>query len=290
LLRDKEKLSARIDNDKGLVAYFKGDREIVKLHLLGGDNRTSMILRGGGISQGPVMSTWHMLIDLTNPALIMDVGANHGEISLSLVPPPDAKVILFEPNPYLCEVLGQSIATHAHSSQFMLHQAALSEAAGRAIFHIDRKWSGTSSLDFKAPDARYKGGGVQTHEDVEVQIDTIDALAGVHARSGRAIAIKIDVEGHEPKVLAGGRDTLSSHEFFTILEFSDKHLKESGFDTEEFVASLLSIGRLFQIRNHGSFRAVKKGDLKAGTHCDLVLTNHPGVIAALTRKLPTVAV
>lgn len=272
---------AVVDRESRVVIYKVDGRPIVRLHLLAGDNRSSMILRSGGVSQQSVMKAWRTLVAAMQPGIILDIGANHGELSLALLPPETSEVMLFEPNPHLCEVLRHSIASHAAGGRYQLHQAALSSAVGQAVFHVDRKWSGTSSLDFEAPDAPYKGKGEQEFERIDVAINTLDNVIADNPRLGQGIAIKIDVEGHEPKVLKGAERTLARSRFFVLLEFSDAQLRRSGANPLEFAASLLRLGQMFRISTEGDLRPVEEVASLRGSHCDIVVSNDPALIALL---------
>ena len=59
--------------------------------------------------------------------------------------------------------------------------------------------------------------------------------------------MKIDVEGHEPRVFAGASELLRSTQFFAFFEVSRSQLTMSGFDPSEFLQRLTDLGRLYEI-------------------------------------------
>jgi FkbM family methyltransferase len=248
------------------------------MFLLPGDKRAESLRRMRGATQPRILRLWTRLIDRFAPDLILDIGANHGEMSLPLRIPAACRIVLAEPNPALARVLARSVASHPDAARFAIRAAAVSDHPGRLPLHVDEKWSGTSSLDFRAADAGFKGPGTQSHTEIEVEVTTLDALMAEACPEPRLMAIKVDVEGHEERVVQGAAAVLA-RPFFMVLEFNRAHLRAAGSQPARFLGRLRASGRVLGIGNDGIARIDPGADLPAGI-TDLLLTNVDAVSEA----------
>ena len=134
---------------------------------------------------------WQSVLDSRPWQVVADVGCNHGEMLLSARLPPAAQLFAFEPNPRLAALLRRSCA--ANTVPVSLFEAAVGAETGTALLDINPAWSGGSRLGARG---------------ISVPVLTLaQALAGLP--DGLALAVKIDVEGHERAVLAGLRPALA---------------------------------------------------------------------------------
>ncbi len=146
----------------------------------------------------------YLIATLTAGAGFLDIGANVGFFSLLAAELVGAsgRVYGFEPDPRICESLTRSARANrfAHLETFQL---ALSDHEGQADFY--RAKDGTAgSLVPEAPgrEARYAG-------TLTTPVTTLDALvAAGRIDPARISLLKIDVEGEEPRTVAGLLDTL----------------------------------------------------------------------------------
>ena len=127
---------------------------------------------------------------------VLDVGANVGYFSVlaAHLGGPEARVIGFEPNPDVADMLARSIQLNPELN-ITLEQAGCGEVAGVSRLHLspeDRN-SGLSTLrDDIYPDA------------ASVAVDVVRLDEYCAARKLRPDLMKVDVEGWEPEVLRGG--------------------------------------------------------------------------------------
>ncbi len=123
------------------------------------------------------------------------MGANVGLVSLQCLPllGPHGRVVAVEPQPRCCEALAETIALNGVAN-LEVHRLALSDRAGRLALNLpDATNLGTATLE---PGA----AGADDGRVVEVR----DGSAFLESlRIDGDYAVKIDVEGHEGKVLAG---------------------------------------------------------------------------------------
>jgi FkbM family methyltransferase len=163
------------------------------LYLDPADARSFALWQASGNVNRRSMALWQALLRLHPWSLILDVGANHGEMLLWPELPRGAQVYAFEPNPVLAPLLRRSLADSGVASEVV--EAAVGSVDGHIALHLDRRWSGTSSLI-----AANTSGDYRT---VEVPITRLDSvLAGLDGPApGDSMLVKIDVEGLEAEVL-----------------------------------------------------------------------------------------
>ncbi|MBI3615708.1 MAG: FkbM family methyltransferase [Candidatus Omnitrophica bacterium] len=123
----------------------------------------------------------------------VDVGAFIGLYTIALAKRvgPSGKVIAFEPNPQTFEELKRHVELNGIDHQVKLIPAAVSNHKGRVLFDVGKK-----------SEARItEGVGVKT---LWVEMVTLDEMFA----HSKVDLLKIDVEGHEEKVLEGGKNLL----------------------------------------------------------------------------------
>lgn len=247
--------------------------------LLTDDNRAKAIARAGFRRPG-AFRLWSDLLWRLRPRHIFDIGANHGEMSLPLLLREEQRLHLFEPNPQLFELLRRSVRSHIQAGQISVSPIALSDHAGESKMYVDRKWSGTSSLDYPPVDAPFKGAGEQLFDEVTIVTGTLDEyFAGAcssEAAGPELIAIKIDVEGHETRVFEGAAAVLA-RPVIMLTEFSTANLRASGASPAGYLTMLRELGRVFRVRADRSLTEITRRDPRIG-HADLVVTNDPAAL------------
>jgi FkbM family methyltransferase len=137
--------------------------------------------------------------------LVVDVGANEGNfVTAVLSVAPNAQVIAVEPTPL---PLGWLRERHGGHPGVTIVPKALAGEEGTATMHITPGHTGSSLLAPRAEIGLAYDGGTDvwvTAEELEVPVTTLDAVVG-----DRDVAVlKIDVQGGEMGVLAGGERTL----------------------------------------------------------------------------------
>lgn len=150
----------------------------------------------------------HALNQTLQPgSCFVDVGASLGYFSLfaaSLVGP-RGQVLAVEPEPSNIGWLQASVEA-SDFDRIRVIQGAASDLEGQATLHLGKK-SGWHTL---TAGQRNRDAG-----EVEVETFTLDKLT---RDLDRVDAIKIDVEGHEHRVLAGALETLQRHKPIILLD------------------------------------------------------------------------
>jgi FkbM family methyltransferase len=178
------------------------------------DARAKRLIAAGGSFNPETISLWQAALRLAAWDVIIDVGANYGEM---LVEPGVEKcphVLAIEPNPAIIPYLSKTVAG-AHNVTIV--SRAIADAEGERRFAVHPKWSGMSRL----------GDGA---DSIIVKTTTIDSLLSAHLgqKAGQAdsfdgmkLLLKVDVEGSEPDVLQGAsRAITESVDFCCLIEIS----------------------------------------------------------------------
>ena len=145
---------------------------------------------------------------------------------------PTAEIYLVEPNPQLLPYLERSRAEHRDGDRMHLVNRAASDRSDYVIFTVDEKWSGTSSAigQIEDPANLFKGSGPERSRELRVEAIRIDDLfAALPADRLRSLALKIDVEGYQGRVLQGMTSVLQrADRFLGIVEFDGRYLQQAG--------------------------------------------------------------
>ncbi len=171
--------------------------------------------------------------DLKPGQVFVDVGAHIGyyTVMASGLVGPSGKVYAFEPAPKNFRILKSNVAG---LKNIRIFPQAASIVAGAAPLFLDRKNSGDNRLT--AP----LGCGLDSQMVPLVRLDhAIENLAAVSF-------VKIDVQGHEPEVLAGMQGILDvSRRLRILVEYAPDLLSLAGHRPEELLNWLHNQGFSF---------------------------------------------
>ncbi len=193
----------------------------------------------------------HQVDDRLAPEWAVDIGANFGFTGMLMADClPDAKLVLAEPNP----VLQRYIRLNMHDNgrtDFDLHQAAIGDVPGSALFGINPRGSQDSRVRAAADD----------WPTVEVPVKTLpQLLPGLTPDQG--VYIKIDTQGYEEYVLQGARPLLNGHRRWLIrMEFAPQWLISQGSDPFAFLTDIAKRYRVAELPLRHRFGADGLDDL-----------------------------
>lgn len=146
---------------------------------------------------------------LRDQDIFFDIGGNMGYYTLAAHSfSPGLSIHSFEPNPKMNGILSANLEANGFD-RVELNDVAVSDQVGTQTFYLpESDFSGTLDPDFNA--------GERTVEQ-KVKTSTLDAYVGGLSIEGRML-MKVDVEGHEPSVIAGAMETISKHKPDIIME------------------------------------------------------------------------
>jgi FkbM family methyltransferase len=175
---------------------------------------------------------WHLKRLLPREALIVDIGSNFGYYAIQLARTLGraSRAIAFEPMPRNYERLSYNISLNGMADQVTALQVGLSDAPGVARMAARSGNSGSAQI------------GAAAGDHVDVRLEALDALWPTLAGTCPADFIKIDVEGHEPKALAGARGVLEIHQPIVLLEVDPPRLAEAGSSPAALAAFFSALG------------------------------------------------
>jgi FkbM family methyltransferase len=204
--------------------------------------------RGYVLTRATVSGTgWDSALEAALPreperrALVLDIGANTGGFcEMVIARHPKADIYAFEPLPEMIEKL-KAIPSGSHNLVVLPFAlgAKVAEASFNVHAHID-----SSSLLPAHPDYEnlYPAFAAVT-KHIQIRVETLDAWAAQNGPAdGRLVdLIKMDVQGYEGQVIAGGRQVFRSTRFL-IVEAALYPSYAGGIMIDELCASLRELG------------------------------------------------
>ena len=176
---------------------------------------------------------------LTSDAIVLDVGANVGTMSLKFAQrAPGGHVYAFEPTGYAFQKLQRNLSLNPELSQRITPIQAF--VSGRREANPSMMVYSSWKIDGSASQTHPLHGGVmQSAESADVF--TIDDFCRAK-QIQRIDLIKIDTDGHELQVLMGARDTIAGALPYVIFEAGLYSIEEGGDVFEQYFDYLSSFG------------------------------------------------
>jgi FkbM family methyltransferase len=228
-----------------------------------GDPRAWRLAVRGGATDPALGRLWQRLVTQLEPTVVVDVGANYGEVGLSCGYLSEAHLYLVEANPSIVSCLVETVSRHGPPNTYVV-AAGASNVDGVAYLRISGD-SGSTSLS-------------QSPNDGSVIVPTVrlDSLLG--PLDGERVLMKVDVEGHELFVLEGASAALESAASFVILcEYINLGREEIACLCQRFDAWFVNRGTL-QLRPAPVAEAVRRAEsLRPGPDLKDLLLARRGV-------------
>jgi FkbM family methyltransferase len=153
----------------------------------------------------------------------IDIGANIGLMTIPFARDSRIRCLAFEPEPLNFGFLQRNVARNAPESSAELHQMAL--------FHEHSTLS-LALADGNIGDHRVTLSGVPGRQIVQVKAVPLDDFV---ERIQGPLAIKIDTQGAEPFIIAGGH-TVFAQAGLLVMEFCPYLMRQLGADPEVAIA------------------------------------------------------
>lgn len=180
-----------------------------RLYVDPADERAQGLMRSAGPALTPGSNRlWDAVLALREWDVVVDIGANYGEMVLGSVVADGARVVCFEPNPQVLPFLRRSVEESGLAID--LREVAVGATETEATFVMDTVWSGRSGLA-----ETHRTDADHALEAVVVPVRTLDSVLTLGDED--SVCIKIDVEGAEFDVLAGARSLTTSPRPWAIM-------------------------------------------------------------------------
>ena len=180
-----------------------------------------------------------------DPIVLFDVGANVGVYTRVLLDTFDgaARIFSFEPSASAFRILESELGA---VEAVHLRRLGLSDEDGSGVLHLPGEASKLGSLYDTGRRLQRLGMSLEITEPVP--LTTIDRFLA-EERIDRVDLLKLDVEGHELKVLQGAREALAAGRIDTIqFEFSAANIESRTFfrDFYELLTPRFALYRVLQ--------------------------------------------
>jgi FkbM family methyltransferase len=161
----------------------------------------------------------------------LDIGANIGLTVIPIAQNPRVECYAFEPEPANFRYLRENVFVNCRTGNVKLLNIALYDRDGSLPFEIAERHSGDHRISMI--DAE---GEKNEHHRQKISVSA-KRLDDVIADVTEPLAVKIDVQGAEPFVIAGGRRTLSQARLLS-LEFWPYSMRRMDGDISAMIAFL----------------------------------------------------
>ncbi len=190
--------------------------------------------------------SWNKELHSSNEKPVkLDIGAN---IGLTVLPyaVKGWKVIAFEPLESNVEVLRANLwLNDIKESEVTVVQAAVGNQGGLIPFYVPKGREDNSATNADVADLNVKTGNIQKLMVPSITIDSYMLGANPELKQNIQL-IKIDVQGHELKVLEGMKQFLQATErsVKVIVEVDHKLQRKAGHEPNEIIDFMYNIGYL----------------------------------------------
>ena len=172
------------------------------------DERARELVRAAGTLTPGSNRLWNVVLSLEPWDVVVDIGANYGEMVLGSDLVDGARVICYEPNPLVLPFLRRSIDESGLAIE--LREVAVGATETEARFVMDTVWSGRSGLA-----ETHRTDADHALDAVVVPVRTLDSELDLGEDD--SVCIKVDVEGGEFDVLDGARSLTTSTRTWAIM-------------------------------------------------------------------------
>ena len=165
------------------------------------------------LDKEPVTIDW--LMSLEPGEVFVDVGANVGTYTLFAAVMRDVQVYAFEPEAQNFALLNRNITLNGLDGRVFAYPLALSDRCEVSVLHVSNLAAGTSTHSFnEAVDFNLEPKSFPFAQgSVSFPLDELIAQGTMPVPDH----MKIDVDGFEHKVVAGGMDTLANPQLKSVL-------------------------------------------------------------------------
>lgn len=191
-----------------------------------------ILIRRSHIPGQPIFEAGFAAADPSKIAL--DIGANRGIVSWCMSKR-FARVHAYEPNAELGDFLAKVLPANCS-----LHRCALSDAPGESELALALE----GGVPIHGKGKILEGSAAEATEFAtqKIRLETLDA----QTFQGPVGFVKIDVEGHEEKVIRGGMETFRFHRPVLVIEIEKRHTGRPVGETHRLIESLGYRGFFFE--------------------------------------------
>lgn len=216
----------------------------------------------------------YVLHATTSEDLFVDVGANVGTYTILACAVKGAGGVCVEPVPTTYGRLLENLRINNLSGRVEALNLGLADKAGELLFT-----SGENTMNHVA------AAGEPTSETVSVRVSTLDEIL----KGRRPSVLKIDVEGFETAVLAGGEATLSHPSLHSVIMELNGSGSRYGYDEGGILTTMARFG--FMTFHYDPFaRSLDSRGGRQSQSGNTLFVREPGLVSDRVRMSPPVAI
>jgi FkbM family methyltransferase len=195
-----------------------------KLIVSGNDLGLGSFLRTKGEYEPQL--TKQFIAALKEGDIVLDIGANVGYYTVlaSKLVGKKGKVYAFEPSPQSLPLLKKNLAFNNCKNVIVVEKALGKNEDEHVAFYLDKANPGESRL-----------AGHGQRETMKIESTTLDNFVTKNNIKKIAV-IKVDVEGREPWVFAGGKEVLTAANTKLFFECNQNALAEVGYSVSQLLS------------------------------------------------------
>lgn len=91
------------------------------------DGRGKLLRECAGVTQPLINVLWRQMVDLVRPTVLLDIGANYGEIGLSCRYSAQSQLYFIEGNPNIVSYLKRSVESHRDATKMKIIECLVSD-------------------------------------------------------------------------------------------------------------------------------------------------------------------
>ena len=180
----------------------------------------------GGLESGLIN---YIKTQISQFQYFFDIGSNSGTISLPFANEKDLKIICFEPLEYSYKKLIRNYKLNNVFEKHEFYKIALSDKTGESYIHFSNVDSNIATASLN-PEYKYNNPLVQETKLIPVNDKEkiiLEKLDNLYEFKNKNIFIKIDVEGHEDKLIDGSLKILKDNQVLMYLETINGNLLDN---------------------------------------------------------------
>jgi len=192
--------------------------------------------------------------DLPDDAVIFDIGANVGLVTLSLATLANGRIHAVEAFPPNVKRLKENVALNGLQNRIAVWHFAVGKTEGRIqIIVDDESTAGTGNAYTADPSANRLG-----RVSFEVPLLSLDAWSREQNES-RCDFIKIDIEGGEFDFLLGAKELIARNTPTIVMELNYHRMRKTGWTLSDLDALTRPWGYTLYRFRHGKFEPLIEG-------------------------------
>lgn len=194
---------------------------------------------------------------------VLDIGANCGYYTLLACRQLDGKgkVYAFEANPFLCEIISESLFINGYNAICEVMNIAAYKDSAELQFDIYNRLMGGGRIHDRQKIVKRGKGVLSDLSTIYIQANSID---NIFPTGSQIDFIKMDAEGAEFDIVSGMMRILQENKHIQlIVEYNPSHLNRNQKNSDDFFYMFSNIGfKIYKINHESLLQPITAEDLK----------------------------